>query len=168
MVVLAHLSIAENLIRKLHLFFHLPYITESCMLPAGIVSSPQSVNVSGDDHAVFNCTAIATFINWNVNGTSLNAGTNGFEMQLTIDVNVSQDLRTAALRVVGSPDANNSSIECVALLEQSNKTFDAISSAPALLLVQGIIITLCEYITVIIMIMCQPSCSATKIACLLF
>ena len=70
------------------------------------------MNVSSGDHAVFNCTAIATFINWEVNGGPIDSDliNKGFEVQFTIDLNVSQDLRMRALRVLGSPDNDNTSI----------------------------------------------------------
>ena len=108
----------------------------------GIVSSPQSVNVSSGDHAVFNCIAIATFINWEINGGPIDSDliNKGFETQLTIDLNVSQDLRMASLRVLGSSENDNTSITCVVVLQLASLVFLGNRSDPALLLVQGIAI----------------------------
>ena len=110
----------------------------------GVVSSPQSVNVSSGDHAVFNCTAIATFINWEVYGGPLDSNliSRGFKPQLTIELNVSQNLRMGSLRVLGSPDNDDVSIVCVALLQLPSFMFVANGSDPVLLLVQGIAINL--------------------------
>ena len=107
----------------------------------GIVSSPQSVNVSSGDHAEFNCTAIATFINWEVNGGPIDSDleSRGFETQFTIDLNVSQDLRMESLRVLGSPENDNTTITCVVVLVLPSLMVVADKSDPAVLLVQGTI-----------------------------
>ena len=109
----------------------------------GIVSSPRSVNVPSGDHAVFNCTAIATFINWEVNGETLNSELLGFEEQEVVDLDISQNLRMRSLTVLGSPDSNNASIACIAVLEVAPLMFVANRSNPALLLVQGTALILC-------------------------
>ena len=94
------------------------------------------MNVSSGDQAVFNCTAIANFIEWEINGGTLNAD-QGFEELPIINLNVSQNLRQSTLRVEGSSASNNDSIVCVALLEVAPFMFAANRSEPALLLVQG-------------------------------
>ena len=99
------------------------------------------MNISSGDPAVFNCTATATFINWEVNGAALNADlmSKGFDNPITIDLNVLQDLRMSKLGVLGSPDNDNISIVCVAVLRFSATMFVSKRSDPALLLVQGMI-----------------------------
>ena len=91
------------------------------------------------DHAVFNCTAIATDITWRINGDYFNADfiIKGFEEQPLIVLNVLQNLRLRQLRVLGSPDSDNASIICVTILQLSQKIIGN-TSTPVLLLVQGI------------------------------
>ena len=108
---------------------------------ADIIISPQSVNISSGDHAVFNCTAIATDLNWKVNDDSFNTDyeSKGFHELAVVVLDASQSLRTASLRVLGSAHSNNASIVCVAILEYSQLLFVGNKSEPALLLVQGIL-----------------------------
>ena len=61
----------------------------------------------------------------------------GFHELPTVDLNVAENLRMKSLQVLGSPHSNNVSIMCVALLQVSTTMYDAVSSEPALVLVQG-------------------------------
>ena len=110
------------------------------------------MNVSSGDHAVFNCTAITTFINWEVNGGPIDSNliSRGFDQGPLVTLNVSQNLRTISLIVLGSADSNNASIVCVATelvqiqhLQLSDIEFVGNTSNPALLLVQGTALILC-------------------------
>ena len=69
------------------------------------------MNISSGDHAVFNCTAIATFINWEVNGTTVDAEflSKGFETQQLVDPDNN-------LTVLGTTENNGSFITCHSLL----------------------------------------------------
>ena len=102
----------------------------------GIITLPQSVNISSGDHAVFNCTAIATDITWRINGDNFNADfiSEGFEELPLIAM---QNLRMRQLRVLGSPDSDNASIVCVVVLQVSLQKIVGNTSAPVILLVQG-------------------------------
>ena len=87
--------------------------------------------------ALFNCTAIATFINWKINDTSVDQFTNEqFQEQPSVVVNVTQGLISETL-VLGSLESNNIRIVCVAILEVSSNMFSGASSDPAVMLVQG-------------------------------
>ena len=99
------------------------------------------MNISSGDHAVLNCTAIATDLNWKVNDDSFNTDyeNKGFHELAVVVLDASQSLRTASLRVLGSAHSNNASIVCVAILEYSQLLFVGNESEPALLLVQGIL-----------------------------
>ena len=106
------------------------------------------MNVSIGDNAVFNCTAIASFINWEINGGPIDSDLigKGYDQGPLITLNVSQNLRTDSLTVLGSADNNNASIACVAILRaQIYPAFEFVgnSSDPALLLVQGTTLILC-------------------------
>ena len=61
----------------------------------------------------------------------------GFHELTTVDLNVTENLLMKSLQVLGSPHSNNVSIVCVALLQVSTTMYDAVSSKPALVLVQG-------------------------------
>ena len=105
---------------------------------AGIVTPPQSANVSLNEVAVFNCTAITTFINWEVNGQFVDDQTRrkGFDDTASlVTLDAAKNLRMRVLRVLGSPDSNDSNITCVAIRLGLN----TLRSEPALILVQGII-----------------------------
>ena len=114
--------------------------TNTHTIHTGILTPPRSVNISLNEVAVFNCTAIATFIIWRVNGEPVaNIRSKGFDDKaLIVTVNETQNLRMRTLRVVGSPDSHNVSITCVALLQISGtNNFSVAQSEPALILVQG-------------------------------
>ena len=108
--------------------------------PSGIRIPPHSVNISVDEVAVFNCTAIATFIRWEADGQPLNNITRskGFDDTAPIvALNHTTGLHMRTLSVVGSPDTNGTNITCFALLRISSTMFGAAKSEPALILVQG-------------------------------
>ena len=88
---------------------------------------------------MFNCTAIADYINWKVNDSSIDSNLmkRGFEPQSLVNVNASKNLRMKSLVVSGSPDNNNTRIVCVAVVETSSGEFLSNQSEPALLIVQG-------------------------------
>ena len=106
---------------------------------SGFVIPPQSVNISLNDVAEINCKAIATFINWVVNGQPLDNAirSKGFDDSLPIvTLNETRDLRMRTLRVVGSSDSDGANITCSVLL-LTTTIFDVAESEPALILVQG-------------------------------
>ena len=106
----------------------------------GVVTHPQSMNVSLNEFTMFNCTAIATFISWKIDGVLINGDIRdkGFDdSALLVTFNLTQDLRGTSLKVLGSPNSNNVSITCVAIIPTSFTTFDINTSELALVLVQG-------------------------------
>ena len=108
---------------------------------AGIVTHPQSMNVSLNGFAMFNCTAIATLITWEIDGVLIDGDLRGKgfdDATPVVTLDGAQDLRGTSLRVLGSPDSNNVSITCVALIPITLTTVDVNTSEPALMLVQGI------------------------------
>ena len=91
-----------------------------------------------DTVALFNCTAIATFINWKINDTPVDQFTSEqFQEQASVVVNVTQSLISETLRVLGSLENNKIRIVCVAVLEVSSNMFSGASSDPAVMFVQG-------------------------------
>ena len=109
---------------------------------AGIVTHPQSMNVSLNEFAMFNCTAIASLITWEIDGVLIDSDGDirdkGFDNSAPlVTLNLTQDLRSTSLRVLGSPYSNNVSITCVAIISLTLATNDVNTSEPALLLVQG-------------------------------
>ena len=106
----------------------------------GIVTHPQSMNVSLSGFARFNCTAIASVITWKIDGVLIDSGIRdkGFDDSASVvTLNSTQYLRGSSLRVLGSPDSNNVSITCVAITPITPFTNDVNTSEPALMLVQG-------------------------------
>ena len=90
---------------------------------------------------MFNCTAIATFITWEIDGVLIDGDLRdkGFDDTASlVTLDGAQDLRGTSLRVLGSPDSNNVSISCVAIIPITPFTNDVDTSEPALMLVQGI------------------------------
>ena len=98
------------------------------------------MNISLNEVAVLNCTAIATFINWEVNGQPVNdLDSPDFSYSastVVVRVNETQTLRMSTLKVTGSSDSNGSNITCFAFLLTST-THPIAKSEPALILVQG-------------------------------
>ena len=89
---------------------------------------------------MFTCTAIASFIIWEIDGVVIdnhlrNEGFDDSAPVVTLDA--AQDLRGTSLRVLGSSDSNNVSIRCVAIIPITPFTNDVNTSEPALMLVQG-------------------------------
>ena len=106
----------------------------------GILTHPQSMNVSLNGFAMFNCTVIASFISWEIDGVLIDSDLRdtGFDDSAPVmTLNLTQDLRSTSLRVLGSPDSNNVSITCVAFNPITLTVFDVITSEPALVHVQG-------------------------------
>ena len=104
----------------------------------GIVTHPQSMNVSLNGFAMFDCTAIASLITWEIDGVLINGDIRGKgfdDSAPTVTLNLTQDLRSTSLRVLGSPDSNNVSITCVAIIPITLTTNDVDTSEPALVLV---------------------------------
>ena len=116
------------------------YLYEYFQKITGIVTYPQSMNVSLNGFAIFNCTAIASFISWEIDGVLINGDIRdkGFDDTApVVTLDAAQDLRGTSLRVLGSPDSNNVSITCVAIIPITHFTNDVNTSEPALMLVQG-------------------------------
>ena len=95
------------------------------------------MNISWNGVALINCTAIATFIDWEANGKQIDSfRSKGFDdTAASVVLNRTQSLRMATLRVVGSSNSNNVSVVCVALLPSSDNIVER--STAALILVQG-------------------------------
>ena len=89
---------------------------------------------------MFNCTAIASFITWEIDGVLIDAdlrGTGFDDSAPELTLNLTQQLRGTSLSVLGSPISNNVSITCVAVTQITLTTNDVNTSEPALMLVQG-------------------------------
>ena len=91
---------------------------------------------------MFSCSAIATLITWEIDGVLIddalrNKGFDDTASLVTLDT--AQDLRGTSLKVLGSPDSNNVSITCLAIIPDqiTITTNNAERSEPALMLVQG-------------------------------
>ena len=85
------------------------------------------------------CTAIATFIDWKVDGQPVDDhNRQDFDDSTrTVSLNTAQNLRMSELKVMGSPTSNGSSIACVVALEIDTNIFVGNSSEPAMIHVQG-------------------------------
>ena len=96
------------------------------------------MNISLNEETVLNCTAIATFINWEINGETLsvvhrNKGFDDSGPIVVLDEISNRRMRT--LRVVGSHDSNGSNITCFAFLRITPTDFNTAPSEPTLILV---------------------------------
>ena len=98
-----------------------------------IVSSPQSVNISLNKVAVFNCTAIADSINWLINGSPFDNRSKYHK--ITVTLNEAKSLHKSTLTANASPLNNKTKISCFVV---TLKPFASLTSEPALLLIQGI------------------------------
>ena len=79
------------------------------------------MNISWNGVAFINCTAIATFVDWESNGILIDRLQNrGFDRAPTVALNITQNLRMSTLKVVGSSNSSNVSVVCVALLYNPN------------------------------------------------
>ena len=87
-------------------------------LPEGIVVPPQPKNISLNQVAVLNCTAIATFIYWEVNGEPADDWrSRGIDDRApTVILDDAKSLRLATLRVEGSYGMNSANLTCIAIL----------------------------------------------------
>ena len=86
-----------------------------------------------------NCTAVATYIHWEVNSVSVLVYRNkGITQSETETLDAVQNLRTRKLWVKGSPDSDGAQIVCIVTLINSDDSYQTIISEPALVLVQGI------------------------------
>ena len=96
---------------------------------------PQSVNITLNQRVLLNCTAVASFINWFVNGTTPVSDLNMAVFDESVKTGTSgSDLRTKLLSVLGTPESNESRITCVGTTHSPPSQE---SSDPALILVQG-------------------------------
>ena len=73
-----------------------------------------SVNAMANEVAVFNCTAIAYFINWLVNDDPADDG--GFTNITNQELNSVQNIRSSTLHVQSLPEYNGYEIKCLILL----------------------------------------------------
>ena len=101
------------------------------------IEIPTSRNATEGEVVKLNCTANATYIFWEVNGTILTSNGSGFNFTKTelLDTGI----RTKILSVTASSYTNGASIRCV-IFTQSPSSTDS-SQPAALILVQGIIDT---------------------------
>ena len=105
-----------------------------------VVTHPQSMNISLNGFAMFNCTAIASFITWEIDGVLIDSDlrNKGFDDSApTLTLNLTQQLHSTSLKVLGSPDSNNVSITCLAIIPITPFMNAINTSEPALMLVQG-------------------------------
>ena len=106
----------------------------------GIVTHPQSMNVSLNGFARFNCTAIASVITWKIDGVLIDSDLRDkgfYDSASVVTLNLTQYLRGTSLSVLASPDSNNVSITCGAIIPITPYINDVNTSEPALMLVQG-------------------------------
>ena len=80
----------------------------------GIVHPPMSVNVMANEVAVFNCTAIATFIDWRVNNHPAGEGFTNTSNQV---LNSVQNIRSSTLYVQSLTEYNGYEINCFIYLD---------------------------------------------------
>ena len=84
----------------------------------------------------FNCTYVGDIVRWEANGQKIFDGQNGFEIT---EVPLSSSTSVmSTLAVVTTLDKNNTNVTCIAV----NLDLSTSEKDPALLLVQGIIITI--------------------------
>ena len=112
----------------------------TCVLLSVIefIEIPTSRNATEGEVVKLNCTAVATNIYWEVNGTILTSNGSGFSFTKTEHLDAT-DVRTTILSVTASSYTNGASIRCV-IFTQSPSSTDS-SQPAALILVQGIIDT---------------------------
>ena len=96
---------------------------------------PQSTNISLNEVTFLNCTAIAEWIRWKINGQPVDNNTDFDESPQTVELNKTQELSRGTLKVVGSTDSNHTNITCFAIYRYVPP--DISQSEPALILVQG-------------------------------
>ena len=132
------LSVAQKISKHETVLFNLNFdviLSQS----AGILAPPQSVNITINEVTIINCTAVATYIHWEVNHVSVLVYSNkGIIQSETVTHDAVQNLRTRKLWVTGSPDSDGARIVCVVTLFNSDDSHQTISSEPALVLVQGL------------------------------
>ena len=98
------------------------------------------MNISLNGFGTFNCTAIASLITWEIDGVLIDSDLRGkgFDDSASIlTLNLTKELRSTSLRVLGSPDSNNVSITCLAIIPITVTTNDVNTSESAMALVQG-------------------------------
>ena len=106
-----------------------------CLFCAAIVYPPVSANVSVNQLAMFNCTAVADVIEWLANNEPVSdEQAKGFHAS-TEPLNSMIGLRRSKLYVEGREENDNVSITCVAFNNSDPLNID--NSDPALLRVQG-------------------------------
>ena len=103
-------------------------------LPEGILTPPQSINISFNGVANLKCTAVSSFIYWEINGQPT-ADLRGQGFQDTTET-INETLRSSTQRVEGSHVSNNASLVCIAVLSVHNDHSKA-KSDPAFIQVQG-------------------------------
>ena len=111
------------------------YITNAtyrALIITDITGHPQSVNISLNGVAVFNCTYVPLLI-WLADGVDqIVNGSNGYKFS-TMPHGL-PNIRTTTLEVTASVDNNNTNITCTAF---SFSPLSNSKSEPALLLIQG-------------------------------
>ena len=118
------------------------YASLHILLPSEFVASPQPMNVSLGDIAVFKCTANAAIFVWQANGTNIDQKLRNKGFNDTVPPELlptAPNLRSSQLSVLGSVDSNRTYIACLAFPwttgTELNITYN--TSEPVLLLVQG-------------------------------
>ena len=107
-------------------------VTYRALIITDITSPPQSVNISLNGVAVFNCTYVPLLI-WLADGVDqIVNGSNGYKFS-TMPYGL-PNIRTTTLEVTASMDKNNTNITCTAI---SRSPLSKSDSEPALLLIQG-------------------------------
>ena len=100
-----------------------------------VTSPPQSVNISLNGDAEFNCTGVASDFVWKANGLEVkDDGTARALISQVISVDASNGIKMSTLRMKVNSTDDATNITCTAL---KLTPLSSDKSAPALLLVQG-------------------------------
>ena len=102
---------------------------------ADIITPPQSLNISLNEVAEFNCTGIAETIAWKANGEEIVNNGETIVIPTAIVVNQTQGILMSTVLLTASIVDNVTNITCIAL---STSPLSSDESEPALLLVQGL------------------------------
>ena len=107
-------------------------------LIAGITIPPRAVNVSVNEVAEFNCTAVANTFIWQTNGQQIDEG-NVVKITNAL-VNGAQNIRISTLKLTVTSTNDTTNITCTATLairQMKSVTLTIADSDPVLMLVQG-------------------------------
>ena len=112
------------------------------VITTDIISPPQSVNISQNGVAVFNCTFATGVYVWKAGDNQISSEGNRIFFGLTMPYGPA-NVSVSTLEVTASLDKNNTNITCTTFSSSPNLTFSR--SEPALLLIQGTCTHTCTY-----------------------